>query len=109
MFFFVFFLDSMVMPIQFGRSRLLTPEINLQDEDNEMYNPLTATDANDEMYNPLAPIDGQQSSNTINTSSSLIGPFKSDLELCIFLVQRTDLINLTLNMTKASGCESIIT
>ncbi|CAG8641928.1 17741_t:CDS:2, partial [Racocetra fulgida] len=49
-------------------------------------------------------------SNTINdSSSSLIGPFKSDLEVCLYLVQHPDLINLTLNMIKAGGQGSIIT
>lgn len=43
------------------------------------------------------------------TSSSLIGPFKSDLEICIFLVQRPDIINLATNMIKASGQDSLIT
>ncbi|CAG8563259.1 4437_t:CDS:2, partial [Cetraspora pellucida] len=49
-------------------------------------------------------------SNTINvSSSSLIGPFKSDLEVCLYLVQHPALINLALSIINADGQESIIT
>ncbi|CAG8734484.1 16366_t:CDS:1, partial [Cetraspora pellucida] len=49
-------------------------------------------------------------SNTINVSlSSLIGLFKSDLEVCLYLVQHSALINLALSMTNADGQESVIT
>jgi len=44
----------------------------------------------------------------MTNTSSLIGPFKSDLEVCLFLVQRPDIINLALNMIKAGGQESVI-
>jgi hypothetical protein len=88
----------MVTPIQLGKSRFLTPEITLQDEDDEIFNSPAATDSKQLPNTNITNI----------TSSSLIGPFKSDLELCLFLVQRTDLINLTLSMTKASGFESAI-
>ncbi|RIB21597.1 hypothetical protein C2G38_2140581 [Gigaspora rosea] len=48
-------------------------------------------------------------SNVTNTSTSQIGPFKSDLELCIYLVEHPNLINLTLNMMKANGQEPATT
>ncbi|CAG8830335.1 12282_t:CDS:2, partial [Cetraspora pellucida] len=48
-------------------------------------------------------------SNTINVSSfSLIGPFKSDLEVCLYLVQHPALINLALSIINANGQESQI-
>ncbi|CAG8474672.1 hypothetical protein C2G38_2036500 [Gigaspora rosea] len=43
------------------------------------------------------------------SSSSLIGPFKSDLEICLYLVKHTSLINLALSMMKADGQEAAIT
>ncbi|CAG8712815.1 7576_t:CDS:2, partial [Funneliformis caledonium] len=43
------------------------------------------------------------------TTSSLIGPFKNNLEVCLYLVQHPELINLTMNMMKAGGQESITT
>ncbi|RIB19491.1 hypothetical protein C2G38_2181671 [Gigaspora rosea] len=48
-------------------------------------------------------------SNVTNTSTSQIGPFKSDLELCIYLVEHPNLINLTLNMMKANSQEPATT
>ncbi|CAG8835183.1 241_t:CDS:2, partial [Cetraspora pellucida] len=46
-------------------------------------------------------------SNTINISSSfLIGLFKSDLEVCLHLVQHLALINLVLSMINADAQES---
>jgi hypothetical protein len=42
------------------------------------------------------------------TSTSLIGPFKDELEVCMYMSQRPDLINLTLSMVKTSGHESEI-
>ncbi|CAG8827258.1 22321_t:CDS:2, partial [Cetraspora pellucida] len=48
--------------------------------------------------------------NTINvSSSSLIGSFKSDLEVCLYLVQHSALINLALSMINANSQESVIT
>lgn len=45
--------------------------------------------------------------NTPNTPSSLIGPFKNNLEVCLFLVQRPEIIDLALNMIKVNNQESI--
>ncbi|CAG8851354.1 39467_t:CDS:2, partial [Gigaspora margarita] len=47
-------------------------------------------------------------STAINTSS-LIGPFKNDLEVCLYLVQHPQLIELVLNMIKAGGSHESIT
>ena len=71
-------------------SRPLTPEIILNDDHND-----------DHQQASLPKIIDNSSS-----SSSLIGPFKNELELCLFLVQRPDIINLALNMARASGQES---
>ncbi|CAG8707746.1 10864_t:CDS:2, partial [Dentiscutata heterogama] len=37
------------------------------------------------------------------SSSSLIGPFKNDLEICLYRVQHSNLIKLILNMIEAGG------
>ncbi|CAG8823531.1 42000_t:CDS:2, partial [Gigaspora margarita] len=43
------------------------------------------------------------SNDTDISSTSFIGPFKNDLEICLYLVQHPNLIKLTLNMIEASG------
>ncbi|CAG8838002.1 6582_t:CDS:2, partial [Gigaspora margarita] len=43
------------------------------------------------------------SNDTDISSTSLIGPFKNDLEICLYLVQHPNLIKLTLNMIEAGG------
>ncbi|RIB03368.1 hypothetical protein C2G38_2225275 [Gigaspora rosea] len=57
-------------------------------------------------------MDDQQST-TLNVtnvfSSTLIGPFKSDLDVCLYLVQHPNIIDLTLSIIKAGGQESIVT
>jgi hypothetical protein len=101
-----------------NKSRSSTPTINLRRQ--KSYD--LPKDAEDQqlllgatsMYGPKITnnrreIQVQQSSTASTTSSSLIGPFKNDLEVCIFLVQRPDIIELALNMIKASGQESVIT
>ncbi|CAG8781296.1 15028_t:CDS:2, partial [Cetraspora pellucida] len=50
-----------------------------------------------------------QPSNEANVFSSSIGPFKSDLELCLYLVQHPNLINLAQSMLKVDGQESVMT
>ncbi|RIB03414.1 hypothetical protein C2G38_2287978 [Gigaspora rosea] len=48
-------------------------------------------------------------SNKINNSStSLIDPFKNDLELCLYLVQHLNLIKLTMSMIEAGGQGSTV-
>ena len=42
-------------------------------------------------------------------SPLLIGPFKNNLEICLFLVQHPDIINLALSMMKASGQQDLTT
>ncbi|CAG8857189.1 22124_t:CDS:2, partial [Gigaspora margarita] len=49
-----------------------------------------------------------ETSTAINTSS-LIGPFKNDLEVCLYLVQHPQLIELALNMIKVGGSHESIT
>ncbi|CAG8740531.1 9095_t:CDS:2 [Dentiscutata erythropus] len=44
----------------------------------------------------------------INTSP-LIGSFKNDLDLCLYLVKHQQLVELALNMITASGCKKSIT
>ncbi|KAF0465698.1 hypothetical protein F8M41_026232 [Gigaspora margarita] len=41
--------------------------------------------------------------------SSLIGPFKNDLDVCLYLVQHPQLVELALNMIKAGGDQKSIT
>ncbi|RIB24268.1 hypothetical protein C2G38_2169018 [Gigaspora rosea] len=49
-------------------------------------------------------------SKVTNVSSlSLIGPFKSNLKICLYLVKHPSLINLALSMMKADGQEAAIT
>ncbi|CAG8855755.1 45177_t:CDS:2, partial [Gigaspora margarita] len=43
------------------------------------------------------------SNDTDISSTSLIGPFKNDLEICLYLVQHPNLIKLTLNMIEAGS------
>ncbi|RIB01184.1 hypothetical protein C2G38_2150566 [Gigaspora rosea] len=54
-----------------------------------------------ESKSPLRSIEA----NNLNEDLESQGPFKSDLELCIYLVEHPNLINLTLNMMKANGQE----
>src|SRR5688572_10235698 len=74
--------------------RALSPGITLQDEEVDDL----SVDINnqDEIYDDLFtgtnnPVN--QHLSTSNTSSSLIGPFKNELEVCLFMSQRPDLIN----------------
>ncbi|CAG8857040.1 27764_t:CDS:1, partial [Gigaspora margarita] len=53
--------------------------------------------------------DQQLSASTAINTSSLIGPFKNDLEVCLYLVQHPQLIELALNMTKAGSSHKSIT
>ncbi|CAG8572822.1 2803_t:CDS:2, partial [Racocetra fulgida] len=41
-------------------------------------------------------------------TSPLIGPFKSDLDVCLYLVQHPQIVELALSMMKAGGQESLI-
>ncbi|CAG8614987.1 7250_t:CDS:2, partial [Cetraspora pellucida] len=43
-----------------------------------------------------------------NSSTSFIGPFKNDLELCLYLVQHPNLIKLTTSMIEAGGQGSTV-
>ncbi|RIB29663.1 hypothetical protein C2G38_2154752 [Gigaspora rosea] len=43
-----------------------------------------------------------------NSSTSLIGPFKNDLELCLYLVQHPNLTKLTMSMIEAGGQDSTV-
>ncbi|CAG8454181.1 13003_t:CDS:2 [Racocetra fulgida] len=43
-----------------------------------------------------------------NSSTSFIGPFKNDLELCLYLVQHTNLIKLTTSMIEADSQGSTV-
>jgi hypothetical protein len=98
--------------------RSSTPEITLQQyESLDHDHPFTLSDkqqtSKSNNIDDVLVSNEQQSlvsnfTSNINNATSLIGPFKNDLEICMFLVHRPDLINLTLNMMKANGHESTI-
>ena len=101
-----------------SKSRSLTPEIILisqqsprqspqqspqQSQQSPQYFRLPEILNDDEQVSGRIPLQQKIDDQVNIASSSLIGPFKNDLEICLFLVQRPDLINLALNMMKASG------
>ncbi|CAG8496008.1 5226_t:CDS:2, partial [Dentiscutata heterogama] len=53
--------------------------------------------------------DQQPLASTAINTSSLIGLFKNDLEVCMYLVQHPQLVELALNMMKAGGGQEFIT
>ncbi|CAG8727536.1 5640_t:CDS:2, partial [Cetraspora pellucida] len=53
--------------------------------------------------------DQQPSASTVINTSSLIGLFKNDFEVCMYLVQHPQLVELALNMMKVGGGQKFIT
>jgi len=96
--------------------RALTPEITLRDDtttiDDQPVNDILDRQIRD-LHNQQNETCDSLTNNTSNpsntttimSSSSLIGPFKSEFEVCLFMSQRQDLVDLTLNIMKASGHE----
>ncbi|CAG8831933.1 1561_t:CDS:1, partial [Cetraspora pellucida] len=53
--------------------------------------------------------DQQPSASTTINTSSLIGLFKNDLEVCMYLIQHPQLVELALNIMKVGGGQEFIT
>ena len=104
--------------------RARTPEITLQDNDEidlpanldqrnalpDDFLPEEAEDTDDpldeeaeDMDDPLDDLPKAHTSQQAISNTTIIGPFKNELEVCLYMSQRPELINLTLNMVKING------
>ena len=79
--------------------------MDLCDQQNETCDLPTNVNNQQLLISDMSKSSKSSNTTTIMTSSSLIGPFKNELEVCLFMSQRQDLVNLTLNIMKASGHE----
>lgn len=96
--------------------RAPTPEITLQDEfdlpeniDSDNLLEDSTFDSQNESHNDLpknTDHDLLKSTNQqLSISNTNIGLFKNELEVCLYISQRPELVNLILSMMKASGYE----